>query len=462
MFGNFVVETAQAGAGTGPFALNGPASGTPYVGLIASRGNNSKWICFAESTTTKRWESFKGTATSGSPNALSRDATIQSWDGVTLSDSPINWASGDGVVRIISIPPAEFYRGIATWHRGPDAPLWAEPGTPWWDDTGGASALVLKVMMADGVSWASLLTFDETAGGLTFPGTISATNGTLRSTDASATAGPTLTLDRNSASPAATDDLGEIKFVGRDDGAGSDTYTRVYGEIVDPTAGSEDGRLGIETKVAGTAADRLFVGAGAYTAGATGGDQGADSLNASAYYDDGVRGKFWPLLATLTASNSASLDFTAVDSALYCGYEVVIENLVAATDNVSLLWRVSTDGGVNFLATSTYNFARGLAQSTTTSAGAGTAGATSGTLATAMGNTAAKSLTGRYSIIVGGAVAAGAKIVGMATYTATDGTVITQFTGDHNTTTSQVNAFRFLMSSGNITSGTIRVFGIPK
>lgn len=111
---------------------------------------------------------------------------------------------------------------------------------------------------------------------------------TLTSADAGATAGPNLTLDRNSASPAASDVLGAIPFKGRDSGAGTDTYAQIQGEIVDPTATSEDGQLSLQTAVAGTLATRGYVRNGLVMGSATGGDRGAGTINATGIYDDGV------------------------------------------------------------------------------------------------------------------------------------------------------------------------------
>jgi len=111
---------------------------------------------------------------------------------------------------------------------------------------------------------------------------------TLQSTDAGATVGPTLILDRNSASPAAADVLGAIPFKGRDSGAGTDTYAQIQAEIVDATATSEDGKLAFQTAVAGTLATRGYAQNGLVWGSATGGDQGAGTINAVGIYDDGV------------------------------------------------------------------------------------------------------------------------------------------------------------------------------
>ena len=154
------------------------------------------------------------------------------------------------------------------------------------------------------------LTGDETvAGNKTFSGST-----TFQSSDAGASAGPSVTLDRNSASPAASDVLGAIPFTGRDSGAGTDTYAQVQAEIVDPTAASEDGKLAIQTVVAGTLATRAYVGQGVVVGSPTDSDKGAGSVNATDIYDDGVQLR--PLVSgTVTATTSGtSHDYTSIPS----------------------------------------------------------------------------------------------------------------------------------------------------
>lgn len=105
-------------------------------------------------------------------------------------------------------------------------------------------------------------------------------NQTIQSTDAGAAIGPTLILDRDSASPADGDVIGGILFRGEDESGGDDDYATIQGEIVDATGGTEDGRIGFLTKIAGTEAARAYVGAGIYTAGVS--DPGANKINATA------------------------------------------------------------------------------------------------------------------------------------------------------------------------------------
>lgn len=109
----------------------------------------------------------------------------------------------------------------------------------------------------------------------------------LQSTDAGVGSGPLMNLDRASPSPAVSDLLGQYKFSGRNSAGAKTTYGGLFCQIVDPTNGNEDGRIGLQAIVAGVVETAMFVGQGVWTSGATGGDQGTDTINASAYYDDG-------------------------------------------------------------------------------------------------------------------------------------------------------------------------------
>lgn len=132
----------------------------------------------------------------------------------------------------------------------------------------------------------------------------------LADTDATAGAGPDITLARDSASAAAADLLGGLIFQGKNDNATPEDviYAKLLAAIVDETDGSEDGRLVFQSMIAGALANRLFLGHGLYMAGATGGDQGADTLNAVEIYKNGQA--TMALTAPVTASGTA-VSFTS-------------------------------------------------------------------------------------------------------------------------------------------------------
>lgn len=98
---------------------------------------------------------------------------------------------------------------------------------------------------------------------------------------------PILYLDRTS-TKAANDYIGAIEFRANNSTPTFGVFGILTYKVLDPSAGSEDSRFGISTYVAGSIGERLFVGSGLYTPSATGGDKGADTINASAVYDDNV------------------------------------------------------------------------------------------------------------------------------------------------------------------------------
>ena len=71
---------------------------------------------------------------------------------------------------------------------------------------------------------------------------------TLTSTDAGAGAKPTLTMLRDSASPADNDLIGNIEFKGKDSAGNQETYVELKGKITDVTDTSEDSTLEVVVK----------------------------------------------------------------------------------------------------------------------------------------------------------------------------------------------------------------------
>jgi hypothetical protein len=88
---------------------------------------------------------------------------------------------------------------------------------------------------------------------------------TLTSTNTGAQEAPILVLDRDSASPAAFDDLGVIQFKGRDSIGSATTYAEIAGQLRDPLHTSEDGGIYFRVAETGSFVDymRLRSGGGA-------------------------------------------------------------------------------------------------------------------------------------------------------------------------------------------------------
>ena len=85
-------------------------------------------------------------------------------------------------------------------------------------------------------------------------------NVTLTSTDAGAAAAPLLELYRDSATPAASDTLGEIEFNGEDSAGNKQAYGLIHASILSPTSTAEQGQLHFETATAGALTEKMIIG----------------------------------------------------------------------------------------------------------------------------------------------------------------------------------------------------------
>ena len=95
---------------------------------------------------------------------------------------------------------------------------------------------------------------------LTAGRTFDALGMTLTSTDAGASAAPTIDLYRNSASPAASDTIGEIEFNGQDSAGNKQQYALIHGSILSPTSTTEQGQIHFETATAGASTEKMIIG----------------------------------------------------------------------------------------------------------------------------------------------------------------------------------------------------------
>jgi hypothetical protein len=97
---------------------------------------------------------------------------------------------------------------------------------------------------------AALVTFLSTANTWTAIQTIQPASNTplvIRFVDDANGAGPVILADRSSTTPAAADNLGGLLIRGRDASINNTDYVFIGGQIVDPTSGSEDGRMILRT-----------------------------------------------------------------------------------------------------------------------------------------------------------------------------------------------------------------------
>jgi hypothetical protein len=151
-------------------------------------------------------------------------------------------------------------------------------------------------------------------------------------------------------------------------------------------------------------------------------------------------------LETLTASNSASLASTTALTSTYNAYMFIFDNIVPATTGANFLCQFSINAGSSYLSTNyspntdaVYVVASPGIDNTTSLGGA------SGQMLLSNPNSATrpKMASGSVGYYQNGVSVASRSIAG-------------SYVG----ATTAVNAIRFLMGSGNITSGSIYIYGI--
>jgi hypothetical protein len=170
------------------------------------------------------------------------------------------------------------------------------------------------------------------------------------------------------------------------------------------------------------------------------------------------------LLEQHTASSSATLDFTTAISSTYDEYVIEMLQVVPATDSNICLLRFSTDGGSTWISGTSYVdhvFVGG--------AGIAVMGATAGSSirvswgsGSFLSNLTGVGQSGTLRLSLAQTGTSYPSVVGMMSGQLTDGYAVWLTGGNYHVAGAAVNAFRFLMASGNIASGTIRVYGIAK
>jgi len=173
-------------------------------------------------------------------------------------------------------------------------------------------------------------------------------------------------------------------------------------------------------------------------------------------------------IAATTASSSASISFTSGIDSTYKEYIFVFNNIHPATQNVDLVFNGSTDGGSNYnvTKTSTYFYAthseaddvaslayeadRDLAQSTAFQE-----------VASLIGNDNDQSGSGYLHIFEpSSSVFVKHFIANANSARASSVRSRNQQVAGYFNTQSAINAIQFKMSSGNIDSGTITMYGV--
>lgn len=162
------------------------------------------------------------------------------------------------------------------------------------------------------------------------------------------------------------------------------------------------------------------------------------------------------LISTATASSSATIDFTGLSST-YFAYVVYMSNVVPVTNSVNFIMRTSTNNGSSYdSGASDYKY---VGSRTSYSGGptpsiTGSVGDSSIEIYPAMSNTSTNA--GSFCLtIYNPSLANTGRISWEGTASTSD-----RYGSGIRDTAADIDAIRFLMSSGNISTGTFKLYGI--
>ena len=175
------------------------------------------------------------------------------------------------------------------------------------------------------------------------------------------------------------------------------------------------------------------------------------------------------LISTQTASNSANISFTSGLNGTYDEYQFKFINIHPATDNAELQFNFSTDGGNNYNVTKTttfflaqhaeddsyssleYGASRDLAQSTSYQ-----------NISVGVGSDADQNVNGSLTLFNPSSTTYVKHFLSVTNSSQGSDYCTTSYSAGYGNTTSAINAIRFVMTSGNIDDGVIKLYGVKK
>lgn len=172
-----------------------------------------------------------------------------------------------------------------------------------------------------------------------------------------------------------------------------------------------------------------------------------------------VPGSGIALLNSGSVAAAATLDIVLTSYSAYRGFIVELYNFIPATDNVDLWMRTSTDGGSTFgAAGSDYAWALdylGLSESSSSDSKMQlNQGVDS------VGNGSSEGISTTVKMMFPAGTAINKRIIFQSVWNDDGGNLKTCAGGGERDATADVDALRFLFSSGNITSGSWALYGL--
>jgi len=175
------------------------------------------------------------------------------------------------------------------------------------------------------------------------------------------------------------------------------------------------------------------------------------------------------LLSTQTASNSANISFTTGLDSTYDMYEFKFINIQPSTNDATFQFNGSTDSGSNYNVTKTTTFFHAYHDEadTTTALNYDTSSdlaQSTGyqTIHQGVGNTGSKNSGGSMSLFNPSSTTYVKHFILNTNRQSSGGYSVNSYVAGYFNTISAVNAINFKFDSGNIASGTIKLYGVKK
>jgi len=167
-------------------------------------------------------------------------------------------------------------------------------------------------------------------------------------------------------------------------------------------------------------------------------------------------------LGTITASGAASVQFTTSGIAAYDECLVVLSDVVPATNLATLVMQISLDSGATWKSGATdYFYAANLLSSAGTNLAGGAEGTIWYPLTGPLSNAVTCSVGGEVRLTAPHSSKLNPINSSLAYFDAVHLYLVTS-AGMYISAASPINGIQFLMSSGNIASGTFTLYGIAK
>lgn len=162
-------------------------------------------------------------------------------------------------------------------------------------------------------------------------------------------------------------------------------------------------------------------------------------------------------LASATASSSAAISFTGLSNSYYM-YQIVLSQLIPATNGANLQLQVSTNNGSSYISSASA-YAYDFLLTTNGSVTALGSSATALIINSGQSSSAANGMSGIIQLYNVGS-SAYFTVTTSGSYTST-GAVYALTGGGFTNAATNVNAIQLLYSTGNITSGSMYLYGFP-